>query len=226
MAPPRPAMRRLILLAPRADLERFEDLPDMGLVESFRVVHQLRFDSRSVAGICEVRFRDPKITPDRMAGYAGLERIETLKRSEDGGFLAYFEGTPTVGWGRLATASGAHLLPPFELTPKSWRISALGTGPQLRRFLSQLRRLRIHYRVQAIGEPDLREKSQLGALTAKQREALVTAYRIGYYDVPRRGDSAQLAEALHLGKSTAVEHLRKAEKRLLDRILSAYPGPM
>jgi hypothetical protein len=221
---PRPAMRRLVLVAPRSDLERFEGLPELKLVESFRVVHQFRFNPHKVAGICEVKFQIPALTPERMVGHAGLEKVEPLAMQEDGAYLAYFEGRPTVGWARLATSTGAHLLPPFELTPKNWRITVLGTGPQLRRFLVALRKLRIHYRVQTIGSADWGTKSQLGTLTTRQREVLITAYRLGYYDVPRQGDSARVAKVLNLGKSTAVEHLRKAEKRLLDQIMSEY-GP-
>jgi hypothetical protein len=213
-------MRRLVLLAPRSDLERFEDLPNLALIESFRVVHQLRFSPKTMAGICEVKFQIPAVTPDRMVGHAGLEKVETLARLEDGGYLAYFEGKPTVGWAGLATSTGAHLLPPFELTPKNWRISVLGTAAQLRRFLTELRDRGIRYRVQTIGDAEFGARSQLGALTARQREVLVAAHRMGYYDVPRRADSTRVAHALNLGKSTTVEHLRKAEKRLIDRILS------
>ena len=217
---PRFAIRKLILVVPRSDLERLEGLPDLTVIESFRVVHQFRFNARGMAGICEVKFRLPAATPDRMAGHAGLEKVDTLANLDDGGYLAYFEGKPTAGWAKLATSSGAHLLPPFELTPKSWRISVVGNGLQLRRFLAEIRRLKIHYRVQSIGDPGFGAKSYLATLTSKQREVLVTAYRFGYYDVPRRGDSSRIAKALHLGKSTAVEHLRKAEKRLLDRVMA------
>lgn len=218
----RSTMRRLVLLTPRSELGRFEGLPDLSAIEWFRVIHQLRFDRRSITGICEVKFQSPASTPDRMAGHAGLEKVETLTKHEDGSYLAYFEGRPTVGWARLATSLGVHLIPPFELTPKNWKLSVIGTVSQLRRFLGELRRLRIHYRVQSIGEADLGSRSVLGILTARQRDVLVAAHRIGYYDLPRRGDSAQVARVLHLGKSTTVEHLRKAEKRLIDRVLAEH----
>lgn len=212
-------LRRLVIDAPRSDLERFEGLSSLGLVESFKVVHQFRFNPKAVAGICQVRFRSPSVSPEQMAGHAGLTKVEKLARLEEGAFLAYFEGRPTVGWAKLAVATGAHLHPPFELTPKSWRITVLGTASQLRRFLTALRKLRIHYRVQSLGDADFPTSSPLGVLTSKQRETLVAAYRAGYYDVPRRVDSSRVAASLGRGKATTVEHLRKAEKRLLDAIL-------
>ena len=53
----------------------------------------------------------------------------------------------------------------------------------------------------------------------KQREVLITAYKLGYYDIPRRINSDQLAEKLGIVNSTLVEHLRKAERRLLAQVL-------
>jgi hypothetical protein len=213
-------MRKLVLLAPRSDLEGLEGLPSLAAIEMFRVVHQFRFDPTAISGVCEVKFANPGITPERMAGQAGLTKVETLAQRKDGSYLAYFEGRPTAGWARFAASSGARLLPPFELTPKSWRISALGTAPQLRRFLGELRRRKVHYRVQSFGDPDVSAKLHLGLLTARQREVLKVAHQAGYYDVPRRGDSTRVATALRLGKSTTVEHLRKAEKRLIDAVMS------
>jgi len=57
------------------------------------------------------------------------------------------------------------------------------------------------------------------SLTEKQRRILMSAYKMGYYDVPRRTDSEMVAKALELDKSTVVEHLRKAEKRLLKQVI-------
>jgi predicted DNA binding protein len=62
--------------------------------------------------------------------------------------------------------------------------------------------------------------SPLNYLTVKQRKVLITVYRLGYYDVPRRINSEQLAERLGIGDSTLVKHLRKTEKRVLDQMLA------
>jgi predicted DNA binding protein len=47
------------------------------------------------------------------------------------------------------------------------------------------------------------------------RGALLTAYGLGYYDVPRRTPSEDIAKLLKIDKSTFAEHLRKAEKRIV-----------
>jgi predicted DNA binding protein len=57
-------------------------------------------------------------------------------------------------------------------------------------------------------------------LTEKQRTVLSSAFDNGYYDMPRRIDSKELAEKLDLRSSTFIEHRRKAERRLLASVLS------
>lgn len=64
-------------------------------------------------------------------------------------------------------------------------------------------------------------ESPLAPLTERQRKVLITAYKLGYYDVPRRISSKDLAQRLDLVKSTFSAHIRKAEGRL-KQILSEY----
>jgi predicted DNA binding protein len=61
--------------------------------------------------------------------------------------------------------------------------------------------------------------SPLDRLTEKQRKIIISAYRLGYYDVPRKMHSEKLANRMKLSRATLVEHLNKAERRLLSRII-------
>lgn len=54
-----------------------------------------------------------------------------------------------------------------------------------------------------------------GLLTDRQREAVEAALEVGYYDIPRTGSQADVAEAMGCAPSTAAEHLRKAEAEVL-----------
>jgi predicted DNA binding protein len=49
---------------------------------------------------------------------------------------------------------------------------------------------------------------------------LLTAYALGYYDVPRRISSDDLSRHLDVDKSTIVEHLRKAERKIIASIVA------
>jgi predicted DNA binding protein len=57
-------------------------------------------------------------------------------------------------------------------------------------------------------------------LTEKQRKALITAYILGYYDIPKKISFVQLAERLDLSRSTVDMKLRRAERRLLSHIIN------
>ncbi|MWG33868.1 helix-turn-helix domain-containing protein [Halomarina oriensis] len=55
----------------------------------------------------------------------------------------------------------------------------------------------------------------LDDLSERQREVIDLARREGYYSWPRETSAADLAETLDISKPTLLEHLRKAEAKLL-----------
>lgn len=61
--------------------------------------------------------------------------------------------------------------------------------------------------------------SHLDELTRRQLEVLQLAHEKGYYEVPRRASTGELAMALDLDASTVSEHLQRAERNLLRRLL-------
>jgi predicted DNA binding protein len=59
-------------------------------------------------------------------------------------------------------------------------------------------------------------KRRYDALTTTQREVFDLARREGYYEWPRGTSTRELAEQRGVSKTTLLEHLRKAESKLLD----------
>jgi hypothetical protein len=78
--------------------------------------------------------------------------------------------------------------------------------------------------VQEVGTYDHRGGVLGAALTDRQRDAVVTAMAAGYYDVPRSGSLADVADALGCAESTASELLRRAERTVFSRVLERYGG--
>ena len=77
----------------------------------------------------------------------------------------------------------------------------------------------MHYRVVQLTDANFSPISPLNQLTEKQQKVLIAAYKLGYYDIPRKITSEELAKKLGLVDSTVVEHLRKAEQHLISQIL-------
>jgi len=60
-------------------------------------------------------------------------------------------------------------------------------------------------------------------LTAEQREVLVTALRLGYFDVPRDGQIADLAAELGISTNAVSQRLRRATRNLTQNALTISP---
>ena len=58
--------------------------------------------------------------------------------------------------------------------------------------------------------------SPLSSLTDRQRTVLRAAYLAGYYDWPRERTAEEVAESLDIASPTLHQHLRRAERNLLD----------
>lgn len=59
-------------------------------------------------------------------------------------------------------------------------------------------------------------EQRLDTLTTTQREVYEHAREAGYYEWPREASTRELAADLDVSKTTLLEHLRKAESKLLD----------
>ena len=56
-------------------------------------------------------------------------------------------------------------------------------------------------------------------LSDRQRDAIEAALDLGYYEIPREAGHEAVADAIGCAPSTAAEHLRKAEAKLLRSVL-------
>jgi predicted DNA binding protein len=100
-------------------------------------------------------------------------------------------------------------------------ISCIGEDEDLRKFMDLIKSLgpitNVSFKKAAYQEHDI-----LSCLTDKQREIIIAAKQNGYYDIPRKISSEELSKKVGVSKATLLEHLRKAEVRLMENILTGY----
>ena len=100
-------------------------------------------------------------------------------------------------------------------------LSVVGEDEELRKLMGTIEKIgevkQIHVQPASFHQDDM-----LANLTGRQREVLIAAKRHGYYDYPRRMNAEELAERVGISKATVVEHLRKAEGRLMETLLAGY----
>ena len=78
--------------------------------------------------------------------------------------------------------------------------------------------------VYPLGAEDDEVVASRWGLTPGQEEALRTAFRMGYFAVPREADAGEVAAELGVGKSAFLERLRRAEGSLLQRMFDEGEG--
>lgn len=71
-------------------------------------------------------------------------------------------------------------------------------------------------RIGSVGDESQHDPRNHNTLTQCQREVIDLARECGYYEWPREVSTRELADELDITKTTLLEHLRKAETKLLD----------
>lgn len=141
---------------------------------------------------------------------------------EDGTFHAFVEEeTPDRDEEILDALSqtGITTVPPVEFdSDRSATFTIVGTAGAIRPALEELPD-EMGMTVIRVGGYDRRPELFDSGLTSRQREAVAAAVDAGYYDDPRRGSIGDVAATLDVAASTAAEHLRKAESRVMAAVL-------
>ena len=106
---------------------------------------------------------------------------------------------------------------PFAVREGKVRVTLVGDDEQVKAFLENRE---VNYKVVSLTDAKFSLNSPVSRLTEKQQEAISLAFRLGYFDTPRKVSAAELAEKLGLASSTLAVHLRRAERRLLAETLN------
>lgn len=65
--------------------------------------------------------------------------------------------------------------------------------------------------------------SPAGSLTSRQKDALRAATLLGFFERPQRARAEDVAEALGVSRSTALQHIRRGEVKIFEELFSGSP---
>ena len=106
---------------------------------------------------------------------------------------------------------------PFAVRDGKVRVTLVGDNEQVKPFLENRG---VNFKVLSLTDAKFSPNSPISRLTEKQQEAISLAFRLGYFDTPRKISVNELAAKLGLASSTLAVHLRRAERRLLAEVLN------
>lgn len=217
-------MRRLIIEVSLEGITGQDPLSKFLKVDSLEMIHILRQDREYFEGILKIIFKNLNA---RIEEIFPLERTKTQLLSEDkkSRSRTYFikgklRNSPRYLVGLGASSSGYVSLP-LEIKDQKLRMSFLGSSGDIKNFLKKLKQSWPDYKLLSLTDAKFSISSPLGQLTEKQRRVLLAAFNLGYYEMPRRISSMDLAEKLNIDSSTLIVHRRKAEQRVLSQIINS-----
>jgi predicted DNA binding protein len=111
---------------------------------------------------------------------------------------------------------------PFIISNEKLTFSVIGDNKNLNRFIELIKIHAGKIENMSFKKAAYQKHDILSVLTDKQRDILIAAKKHGYYKYPRKINSGELAEKIGISKGTTLEHLRKAEERLMENILVGY----
>jgi len=219
-------MRRLILEVTEKDLYKIGVLSkEFQKIKSLELQHVLRQDTEEFAVIARIEFKDETSRIDDLLADGIIKEAQVLEQQNNRSFIVFMKGGPSLSpvLDSVGVERG-YLFPPVGIRDEKIRFSFFGSSAQIQKSLEKVASMGLRYKIVSLTDAKFSPNSPLAKLTEKQREVIIAAYKLGYYDIPRRINSEKLAKKLNIGNSTLGEHIRKAERCLLAENIRQLSG--
>jgi nitrogen regulatory protein PII-like uncharacterized protein len=197
--------------------------PILDALKSLRVIEVLKIDFEKgiKAFVAEMEFKEGH-TLDEFREQKNMEVLNVLKE-EGNKYTCIIKGHVPKQFKKMMKEFDLDLIwdAPMLLSSDKVVFSAIGDQKNIKKFIEAINLIgkatNISFKKGAFKEHDL-----LSVLTDKQREIVIEAMKTGYYDYPKKINSEDLSKRVGVSKATLLEHLRKAEGRLLKNLLVGY----
>ncbi|MDS0293576.1 helix-turn-helix domain-containing protein [Halogeometricum luteum] len=168
--------------------------------------------------------RDPEALAASMEASPSVERVSVVDVFRDRvRFALRWDPGEDALFSGLA-AAGAHLFSARGALDE-WRLEIhFPTHRALSAFRATCEERDVSLDIERVYSPDEADAEPWDGLTEVQRETLLIAVDSGYYDIPRRCTTVELADELGVSDQAVTERLRRAIVSLVTTTLVAAEG--
>ncbi|TQQ80094.1 helix-turn-helix domain-containing protein [Halonotius roseus] len=169
-----------------------------------------------------VRLTGPDIEAvlEDIEGYDQITELSVLQQADAQATIQFRTTMPLVQLS--ARASGMPIEFPMEIRGGEATVDVTGPHERLSELVTQLRNFDLPFDVEYVQER--LHTSQL--LSETQRELVLKAVELGYYDTPRECSLTDVADAAGTAKSTCSETLHRAEESIIKHFVDDIPTPI
>lgn len=166
---------------------------------------------------------DPAVIETTLRDHAETESVEQLTAAEDRTLFEVHWGPEINGVIQALIDTRAKILEATG-TANTWDFRLrFSSHEDLSAFNVALTESDVPVTLRHIYNPTLPDEGD--ALSPQQRDALLTAYRQGYFEVPRRTTLTELADTVEISDSALSQRLRRATRALVEDTLLTDEQP-
>ncbi len=202
-------------------------------LETIEIIEVLEFRSGGISLLCSGTADQLNVLKSAFNSSEESANLNILNVKNDGSVVALVKGVWTGRSNGISdpkheeemeffrSMENSHMYTVGKLTFEHGvlKTTVLGERETIARLLEGLREHNIKFRVKRIGPPEGKERLMLSSLSQKQQRVLRLAHELGYYEIPRKIRTQELANIVGIDKGTLGDHLRRAEKHIMDEVM-------
>jgi hypothetical protein len=217
-------MRKLTIDFMPNEQDRKAMEPMFQLIHSYEILETLKIEWEE--GICidliECRMKEPHVLHDSDT-LGQYEVLRVLKTEGDKQVCLVKHHQPEETMDEFQEFDlDLIYTQPTVIAEDKFTTSVIGDRENLTRFVEVMRKTGVEILEMTFKRSMYHRQDILSVLTDRQREIIIAAHRFGYYDYPRKVNSKRLSERVDISVPTLVQHLRKAEGRIMAELLAGY----
>ena len=194
-----------------ADVSR--EFPDAG----FRVLTAVPGEDAGCA-LVRVTARDVDAVLSAMGSHDALTSVSVMAREEGVATVRIETDAPLLLL--AAKRSGLPIEMPLDIEDGVAEVEVTGEHERVAEMGRRLSELGLSFEVERVRQ----RVDPARLLTDRQRELLLAAVDLGYYDVPREATLTEVAEHVGIAKSTCSETLQRVERTVVREFVDDLPS--